>query len=364
MNRGNSKAVFQALPIGRRLSPGFSSLAVLCFALLLVPSPAAAEELSAFERCLMKAMQTADDSATMGELRRRCREASADETKAEATESTDSQKAMEPGALAERLRQERTNALEPFTLMAHRPNYFLFASYNASGINSEPYQAQSNDPSLQMDNTEAKFQLSIKTPLAIGLFDDRVDIFAAYTNRSFWQVYNDDQSSPFRESDHEPELWFQFRNDWQIFGFTNRVNAFGINHQSNGLGGVLSRSWNRLFADFVFERRDLAVSLRSWYRIPEDNDDDDNPDITDYMGHFEFRSAYKRGRNTFSLMLRNNLESGFRRGTVELGWSFPLWEFRFFRGYIQYFNGYGESLIDYDQHSNSIGAGLLLTDWL
>ena len=63
-------------------------------------------------------------------------------------------------------------------------------------------------------------------------------------------------------------------------------------------------------------------------------------------------------------MSRNNLESGFDRGALELGWSFPLWTYPYMKGYIQYFRGYGESLIDYDQRVNRIGIGISLTDWL
>ncbi len=66
----------------------------------------------------------------------------------------------------------------------------------------------------------------------------------------------------------------------------------------------------------------------------------------------------------FSLMTRNNLESGFSRGAVELGWSFPLFKYPYLKGYLQYFSGYGESLIDYDRYVNTIGVGLVFTDIL
>jgi len=267
------------------------------------------------------------------------------------------------GVVSERLRQDEQNVLEPFTLMAHKPNYILLATYNASGYNPDPYREQYKNPSLELDDTEAQFQVSIKTPLAIGLFDT-FDIYAAYTNRSFWQVYNDDISSPFRETDHEPEIWAQFNPNLEFHGFTNTANMVGFVHQSNGQGGVLSRSWNRIYANFVFEKDDLALAFKPWYRIPEADDDDDNPDITDYMGNYELRGAYKWGENVFSVMSRNNLQSGFSKGAVELSWSFPLGSYPYMKGYIQYFNGYGESLIDYNQYTNQIGIGFALTDWL
>ena len=63
-------------------------------------------------------------------------------------------------------------------------------------------------------------------------------------------------------------------------------------------------------------------------------------------------------------MVRNAMESGFSKGTVELSWSFPLGNYEYFRGYVQYFNGYGQSLVDYNQHVNSIGIGVSFTDFL
>jgi phospholipase A1 len=63
-------------------------------------------------------------------------------------------------------------------------------------------------------------------------------------------------------------------------------------------------------------------------------------------------------------MSRNNLESGFDKGAVELSWSFPLWDYPFLKGYVQYFYGYGESLIDYNNRVNKIGLGISLSDWL
>jgi phospholipase A1/A2 len=162
-------------------------------------------------------------------------------------------------------------------------------------------------------------------------------------------------------------LILSFTNDWEIFGFHNAINEIALNHQSNGQGGGLSRSWNRVMLNTVFERGNFVFALAPWYRIPEpeqefpnDPDGDDNPDITDYMGNFEFNGAYKQSDNIYSIMLRNNLDAG-NKGAVELGWSFPI--STNLRGQLKYFNGYGHSLIDYNSDMEVFALGIIFTDW-
>ncbi len=335
------------------------SLAILflLFVGVFSAAPSQAAALSDMEQCMLQIMKSASDDMTLGQARALCK-------KRAAAAGQGTAQPPEEQAVDQRLAADQSNILRPFTLMAHRPNYFLFAAYNSHGYNAAPYREQFNDDSISFKDTEAQFQISLKVPLAVRLFHDKTSLWAAYTNRSFWQVYDKAISSPFRETNHEPEAWLQFDAAWKFWGLENRANMLGLAHQSNGRGGVLSRSWNRVYANFILERGPLAISVKPWLRIPEDNDDDDNSDITDFMGHGEIRAAYKWGRNTFSLMLRNQLESGFQRGAVEMGWSFPLGSYKYLKGYVQYFNGYGLSLIDYNEYSNVIGIGISLTDWL
>jgi len=60
-------------------------------------------------------------------------------------------------------------------------------------------------------------------------------------------------------------------------------------------------------------------------------------------------------------MFRPSFQGGFKHG-LQLDWSFPL--IGKLHGYVQYYNGYGESLIDYNHYNNSIGAGFILSNWL
>ncbi|MFP7755586.1 phospholipase A [Thermodesulfobacteriota bacterium B35] len=325
--------------------------------LLMLMSAAQASDL---HNCMLQAFDSGKfDDLSVAELRLKCqREIAAGRM------FTSEEEIADIPVVRERMHHDRQHVLQPFTLMAHKPNYILLAAYNNSGYNPALYLEQFDNPGYSLQDTEAQFQISIKFPVLVNLFDDTMDVYAAYTNHSFWQVYNSKESSPFRETNHEPEIWVQFHPHWELFGFTNTWNSFGVVHQSNGRGGYLSRSWNRVYAWLTVERGNLAMSFKPWYRIPEDSADDDNPDITDYLGHYELSATYRWNEHVFSIMSRNNLESGFEKGAVKLSWSFPLWNYPYLKGYVQYFNGFGESLIDYNHRVNRIGIGFSLTDWL
>jgi len=272
------------------------------------------------------------------------------------------QQEQEP--LKERLEVEKENVLKPFTIMPHKPNFMLLGTYNIENYDSTLYQEEFNDHSLVFEDIEAQFQLSLKVPIALNFFSGHMNIFGSYTNRSFWQVYNPEISSPFRETNHEPELWLQFNHKNSLLGFNHPLTIIGLSHQSNGRSGALSRSWNRLYASFIFDKGNLAASFKPWIRISEDLEEDDNPDIKEFMGHGEIRLIYKWEKNTFSMMLRNGFESNFSRAGYEFSWSFPFYKYGYFRGYLQGFSGYGESLIDYNNKVNRIALGVSITDFL
>lgn len=246
-----------------------------------------------------------------------------------------------------------------FLFRPHRPNYFLPLKYS-SAPNNTPFQNAFVQPDLGLDPLEAELQLSFKIKGIEGVLgNDDLDLWFGYTITSFWQAYNNTISSPFRETNYEPEVMLTYRTNYELGDFRVRFLNLGMLHQSNGRSERLSRSWNRIYAQVGLERGNLALLIRPWYRIPE-HDEDDNPDIEDYLGHGDLQVLYRKGRNAYSLLLRNNFQRTDNRGALKLNWSFPL--YGRLKGYVQYFNGYGESLIDYNHKQQSFGLGISLTE--
>lgn len=241
-------------------------------------------------------------------------------------------------------------------LTFHRSNYGLMFSYNDR---PNPAPLQEVDPAKTLVKPEVAFQLSFKARLWRDMFGQDICLWGAYTQRSFWQLYNFDDSSPFRETDYEPELLLNFGTRFRVLGFDGRFVQIGFNHQSNGQSEPLSRSWNRLVANVGIERGRLSLLIKGWVRFRDA--EDDNPGLTHYMGHGELWAFCFIKRHRLGLMVRDNLNFRENRGAVQVEWSFPM--FAMIGGHVQYFLGYGESLLDYDHRVHRIGVGFVFRDW-
>lgn len=243
-----------------------------------------------------------------------------------------------------------------FAFRPHQANYLL-ATYSDSPNNAPYLPFRRFVPgSGDLSRTELAFQLGFKMKFAENLMAKPVDLWFGYTQNSFWQAGNHEASSPFRESNYQPELMAVMPVKVGLLGMRMRFINLGLVHQSNGQTSTLSRSWNRVYAQIGMEKGDFTLLARVWQRLNEDASEDDNPDIVDYMGRGDLVGTYRWRGHELSALARYNFDTN--KGAAQIGWAFPL--SAQLKGYVQVFSGYGQSLIDYNHSQNTVGFGILV----
>lgn len=247
----------------------------------------------------------------------------------------------------------------------HNPMYLMPAWYNSSPNYTPESPARGKTEAERFSRQkrlEAKMQVSFKSKLMEDVFKTRADLWFGYTQKSDWQLYNQGRkSAPFRNTDYEPEIFLTQPVKADLpFGGKLRMLGAGFVHQSNGQSRPESRSWNRIYAMAGMAWGKLSVMPRVWLRTDANGDEDDNPDISKYMGYGDVKLQYRFNdqQNVYSV-LRYNPKSG--HGAVEAAYTFPLKGK--LKGVVRGFHGYGESLIDYNHKQNGLGVGLMFNDW-
>ncbi len=211
----------------------------------------------------------------------------------------------------------------------------------------------------------AKFQFSFKYKLA-DLGDKTASatlnsLQLGYTERSLWDVTS--VSSPFYDTSYMPELfweWIKFPARRQS-GFSWNGFQLGVKHESNGKGGDDSRSVNIAYLRAPF----FAGPVDGWHLIlfPEVwTYLGDGEDVAEYRGYGQIRGSFGQAKGphlAFAVMVGK----GLHHGSIQLGLTYPV-HVGFFDSSMfvlaQYFNGYGESLLSYDQKSESLRLGIAL----
>jgi phospholipase A1 len=267
--------------------------------------------------------------------------------------------------LGERWELDPSTKQGTFVLRPYKPMYVLPIRW-MNPVNQQPYSegvGNSVAAPQNIKSIEAEFQVSLKAKVWETIGGSNVDLWVGYTQSSQWQVYTAGLSRPFRETNYEPELFAVWGVDWNVLGWRTRFLSLGVNHQSNGREEPLSRSWNRVIAQVGFERGDWSVLVRPWWRIQEQAINDDNPGIENYIGRGEIVILKKFGAHFVSAQLRHSLRGGDNNhGSAQIDWSFPIKGY--LKGHLQVFTGYGDTLIDFNHRSTTIGMGVSLTNWL
>ncbi len=334
-------------------------LTYLATNLMLVAAEPLVEQ-STTEQCVLEWFRKGDDSVTLAQIRQQCQTTQPDLSDVH-IDGRPVEKTIDLGVISERITREHRTQFQPYVITPHKMNYIL-PVLTTDSMNRDVYSEFSGYQD-NLEDIEAKFQLSFKLPMNTeSLFIDGDGLYVGFTLQAWWQIYASGISKPFRETNYQPEIFYIAPLDWHPFG-GNTGFVIGLEHESNGRDQGLSRSWNRLYGHFLYEKGNFALSVKPWYRLEEkdkltplDPEGDDNPDIDDYMGDFELGMVYQWNEVQFGFTGRQNFST--HNGAAELRVTFPLWGE--LKGYATAFNGYGESLIDYNHRQTRFGLGIAL----
>ncbi|MFZ3071754.1 MAG: phospholipase A [Thermodesulfobacteriota bacterium] len=222
------------------------------------------------------------------------------------------------------------------TLRSHKPVYFIV-----------------------LDNKDVKFEISFKVKLASDY-----GFYFGYTQKSFWDLF--EKSSPFRESNYNPEIFWEAREGSSVEnGFGMGRTLIGVEHESNGMGGEESRSWNRVYVeqrvsynppsfDNKTKKDFLIFSLKLW---PVVQAGEENKDITDYQGYGELSAEVNVLPVRFFVKARKGTRSD--AGSVESSLAMDIPSLNVYP-FVQYWYGYGESLLKYDELERRWGIGVMM----
>lgn len=280
---------------------------------------------------------------------------------AEAQEIITPQAKIISQTLSQRWELDSADKKRTFRLNYYKPFYITAGRWS----NNPNFQPQSENPDFSVpeaspyNNYEAKFQLSFRSKVLQSMFWGHGDLWIAYTQVAHWQIFNTDLSRTFRELNYEPELMLNFGLNVNLLGFKWRTVGVSFNHQSNGQDLPRSRSWNRLIFHMGLERDRWMVVLRPWIRLPDE--EDENPLATDFIGRGEATVVYTVKNHSLYVTARNNLSFNPNRGSAQFNYVFPIKNN--LRGHLQIFDGYGETLIDYNHRQTTIGLGISFIDW-
>ncbi len=211
------------------------------------------------------------------------------------------------------------------------------------------------DWSSYAKNDELLFKLSLYFPLFQRVLGKNTEIGISYTQISWWQLSNVYQSSPFRETNYEPQLIINWFTDYNFCGWNIENLEFGLNHQSNGNPDPTSRSWNRIYGRIKIRKGPFQIDIKPWYLL---NTSQEAFNLVNYNGHYRIKINYTYCNNLLGLEGYFNPNS--RYGNAVLSWSYPLNSN--IRIYGRLFTGYCESLIDYHHTQTRLGLGFILNN--
>jgi len=204
-------------------------------------------------------------------------------------------------------------------------------------------------------NSDIKFQLSISQKLTKSHLPFDSYLFIQFTQKAFWNVFQ--ESLPIRDINFNPGIGLG-RIIIHKDKYIGKAYLM-IEHESNGKDSIDSRSWNKItFAMAVLLNRNFEAQFKTWIPII---DGENNKDILKYNGIFQLAGNYRKTDRSLNcaviLTKRGTWDLSFNT-TLEVSYKFNRRENQYL--FLQYYNGYGEGLLDYNRFQNKIRIGFVI----
>ena len=207
---------------------------------------------------------------------------------------------------------------------------------------------------IHKDNSDAKIQLSVRQRLIKRILPLHTYLFLSYTQRSFWELYR--KSKPFYENIYNPTLGLgtPITRKNKIEG----IMLLQFEHESNGRDSIWSRSWNRITITGIYELNPhLTLQLKVWVPFALS----DNPNIARYAGYGSVAATYRTLNDRFWGSAVITKRGGWRpSANIQLETGIRLSKISNQYLFIQYTNGYNETMIDYDHFSQFLRIGFAI----
>jgi phospholipase A1 len=229
-----------------------------------------------------------------------------------------------------------------------QPNFGMFKdNYFITGV---PLNTQINE-----HTADVKFQISIRQRLFNKIMPFNTLLYLTYTQKSFWNFYELSESKPFEDNNYNPSLLVvkPIITQNKLKG----VVTFAFEHESNGERAEKSRSCNFFSLSGVyFYNPNFSIQAKLWYgRLGNDN-----PDLYKMRGYGFIALNYRSSNDKLGVGLiinpRDKLSSFNTQ--LELNFRFNKSSNQFL--FLQWYNGYGEDMLNYDKFSSMLRAGICL----
>ena len=210
-------------------------------------------------------------------------------------------------------------------------------------------------PKPSRTNSDVKFQVSIAQRLTKSTLPFHTYLFLAYSQKTFWNVF--EESMPMRDLNFNPGIGLS-----KLLIVKDRLigkATLMVEHESNGRDGLASRSWNRIsLSANIYIDPNIMIHGKAWIPIVYG---ENNRDLLDYYGLYQTGVVLTttNRRFGFSVLLTKRKGWNLNYNTViELNYRLFKKDNQFL--FVQYYNGYGENLIDYNEYHSRLRVGIVI----